>query len=452
MTQRAIILAGGGIRVAWQSGVVQALDEAGLTFDHGDGTSGGIFTLGMLLSGVAPSELGERWRTLSVRRFLSLLPLRSYLRSPTDWAAFGGSDGIRNHVLPHLGIDVDRIRNAQHMTGTFNVARFDTKSCVPISNRDIDLDRMIAGVSLAVLMPAVEADGAVWTDAVWIQDANLMDAVRQGCTELWVTWCIANTNRWGRGALEQYVHMIELSAVSSLNGELAEIADINRRRAAGEAVLGTTEAITVHMVKPAHPLPLDPDFVLGRIDAETLVAMGYRDACRYRDQRTAEGIVLDGSATAMAEPPLGARLTIRFEDQAALVRACVVLEASDLAALRAQHTASMSAVGAFTHPQFGYRPFRSATAQWTSAANNRILQVQATMHDGKQAFTLALGITDGRQARWSLADGTGVVDEGVATLSWRDVARSIVSFEPAGAHSLGDRVRCLSMAWQALRG
>ena len=31
---------------------MQALDEAGLRFQHGDGTSGGIFTLGMLLSGM----------------------------------------------------------------------------------------------------------------------------------------------------------------------------------------------------------------------------------------------------------------------------------------------------------------------------------------------------------------------------------------------------------------
>ena len=39
----------------------------------------------------------------------SLLPLRSYLRSPTDWAAFGGASGVRDYVLPHLGIDAGRI-------------------------------------------------------------------------------------------------------------------------------------------------------------------------------------------------------------------------------------------------------------------------------------------------------------------------------------------------------
>ena len=41
----------------------------------------------------------------------------------------------------------------------------------------------------------------------------------------------------GHGPLEQYVHMIELSANGALAGELAQIAEINERRA-GETVHG----------------------------------------------------------------------------------------------------------------------------------------------------------------------------------------------------------------------
>ena len=98
MTRRALVLAGGGIRVAWQTGVVMALDEAGIEFEHGDGTSGGIFTLAMLQSGLTPTEMAERWRTVTVRRFVSLLPVWEYLRSPTDWSAIGG---VGRHTAPH---------------------------------------------------------------------------------------------------------------------------------------------------------------------------------------------------------------------------------------------------------------------------------------------------------------------------------------------------------------
>jgi predicted patatin/cPLA2 family phospholipase len=44
MTKRALILAGGGVKVAFQAGVLQVwLDEAELRFDHADGASGGTF-------------------------------------------------------------------------------------------------------------------------------------------------------------------------------------------------------------------------------------------------------------------------------------------------------------------------------------------------------------------------------------------------------------------------
>ena len=141
-------------------------------------------------------------------------------------------------MLPHLGVDVDAIRAVTGMTGTFNVGDFDDKVCVAIPHDEIDLDRMVAGVSLPIFLPAVESGGRTWTDAVWIKDANLLEAVRRGCDELWVVWCIGNSPRWGTGPLEQYVHMIELSANGALAGELAQIAEINERRAGGEPVHG----------------------------------------------------------------------------------------------------------------------------------------------------------------------------------------------------------------------
>lgn len=49
---RSLVFAGGGMRVAWQAGVVRAVQEEGLEFDHIDGTSGGILSTAMLLSGL----------------------------------------------------------------------------------------------------------------------------------------------------------------------------------------------------------------------------------------------------------------------------------------------------------------------------------------------------------------------------------------------------------------
>src|SRR5215471_13106361 len=135
--RRSLVLAGGGMRVAYQAGVLRALEEEGLGFAHADGTSGGTINLAMLLSGSTPAEMCERWRTLNVHEFVSFLPLRKYLRS-LSWPAFGGADGLVRHVYPHLGIDVERIRGARGIEGTFNVCNYTTKENVAVPHAEVD--------------------------------------------------------------------------------------------------------------------------------------------------------------------------------------------------------------------------------------------------------------------------------------------------------------------------
>ena len=89
----SLVLAGGGMRVAWQAGVMTALAEEGLEFSHVDGTSGGIINTAMMLSGATPAEMCERWITLKAHRFVSPLRLSSYLRGPTQLKALGDAPG-----------------------------------------------------------------------------------------------------------------------------------------------------------------------------------------------------------------------------------------------------------------------------------------------------------------------------------------------------------------------
>ena len=58
--RRSLILAGGGVKVAFQAGVLQVwLDEAGLEFDHADGASGGVFNLAMYCQGMTGTEIAR---------------------------------------------------------------------------------------------------------------------------------------------------------------------------------------------------------------------------------------------------------------------------------------------------------------------------------------------------------------------------------------------------------
>ncbi|MDB5918899.1 MAG: patatin-like phospholipase family protein [Massilia sp.] len=300
--RRALVLAGGGMRVAYQAGAIKALLDQGLRFSHADGTSGGCINLAALLSGSTADMLCARWRALPLKGFATLRPGLEYVHL-SNMSAIGSADGLRDEIYPALGIDIERIRAAAGIDAAFNICRFDDKTVVALPHRGLDMARLIAAVSLPIFMPAVEADGKTWTDAVWIQDANLLSCVERGANELWLVWCIGNTPVYRKGVFNQYVHMIEMSALGALNAELAAIAAINLRIAGGETVHGHSTPIVVHVVKPEVPLPLDPDFYLGRINAATLIDMGYRDA--RRTLTSAAPAALDPTATAMREPGVG---------------------------------------------------------------------------------------------------------------------------------------------------
>lgn len=480
--RRALILAGGGMRVAWQSGAVLALDEAGLRFAHGDGTSGGIMTLGMLMSGASPAEMCERWETLDVRDFVSMMPLAEYLGGPTNLMAMGDADGIVGEVFPHLGIDPARINACTQLEGTFNVCNFTTKCCEAIPHDRVDLDLLVAGISLPMFMPPVPAHGALWTDAVWVKDANLLEAVRRGADELWLIWCIGNTPRYGEGPLEQYVHMIEMSANGALFAELAQIRDINDRRHAGELVHGSTRPVTVHVVKPAFPLPLDPDFYLGRIDAGTLVAMGYRDARAYLRSRLPAGVALDEQATAMEDPPVGVRFRERTRGPVSLTldgdaaeegdaTLDLTVEIRDIAAFAADPSEPVELVGRFDHPALDRVHYLEAGAFSVQSPRDggpgRELAYEAlVLHDGEPLHVR--GVTLLRDDRgfdaWedlgtlrlqlsAGADGRGpTVGEGVLRMGAQRARQMVTSVEPTGCHGIDDRAQALSTFGQLVFG
>ena len=102
--KRALVLPGGGLRLSYQAGILVALQEAGIAFQFMDGTSGGSLNLSMLLSGLSPNEICQRWRTLRLIDTISFLPLEDYLKVE-NLQGLGDTDAFRHKVLPHFGID-----------------------------------------------------------------------------------------------------------------------------------------------------------------------------------------------------------------------------------------------------------------------------------------------------------------------------------------------------------
>ncbi|MCR9015686.1 patatin-like phospholipase family protein [Aquiflexum gelatinilyticum] len=296
--KKSLVLAGGGMRVAYQAGVLVALEEEGISFDHVDGTSGGIFNTGMLASGWKPKEIAEKWRTLKLSGFMSAGSAKSYLK-PFKTQGIADANNIRKKVFPHLGISVSQINKQEKFAATFNVCNFSTKSVEAIPSNSVTEDHLIAGVSLPIFMPAIQIQDTWYTDAVWIKDANLMEAVKQGSKELWLVWAIGNSPTYLGGAFNQYVHMIEMSANGALLEEYNQIKLTNEIGAIGKSEF---EPIKLFVIKPPIALPLDPDFFFNKVNAKELINMGYAHAKKYLSSIPPKGEFLEADTTKNREP------------------------------------------------------------------------------------------------------------------------------------------------------
>jgi predicted acylesterase/phospholipase RssA len=232
MAKRALILAGGGMKVAFQGGVLQVwLDEAGVGFDVYDGASGGVFNLAMVCQGYSGSEIAERWR--AVRPALGVAPnlarlVRLYWASSsyTFWS-------FRRAVLRRaFRLDWDAIR-ASNKDATFDVYDFTDHELKRLRPCELTEDLLLACVSLPKLFPPVRVDGHVYVDSVYATDADLIGAIERGADELWVIWTVSMTGRWTVGYPHSYFRIVEQAANSRFKADLARIEHNNRELAEG---------------------------------------------------------------------------------------------------------------------------------------------------------------------------------------------------------------------------
>jgi predicted acylesterase/phospholipase RssA len=229
--KRALILAGGGIKVAFQAGVLQVwLDEAGLEFDLADGASGGTFNLAMWCQGMTGTQIADNWRHMSAdagvdpnwQEYPKLFMAESLMKL----------DKFRDNVFTGWGLDWDAI-NASKREATFNVYNFTDHELEILEPAQMDAEMLCACVSLPMWFPPVRRGGKVYIDPVYITDANLEEAIRRGADELWVIWTVSERGEWNDGFVNQYFQIIETSANGRFKQIVQKIEDSNAAIAAG---------------------------------------------------------------------------------------------------------------------------------------------------------------------------------------------------------------------------
>lgn len=230
--KRSLILAGGGLKVGFQAGVLQVwLDEAGLSFDHADGASGGCFNLAMYCQGMSGKQIADNWRNLNP--FLPVDLNWEHYWKLTYAPSLFTYDNFRQKVLPFWGIDWEQIRHSPRL-GTFNVYNFSTKQLEVKTNAEMTEDLLIASVSLPMWFPPVQINGQTYFDAVFITDGNVEEAIHRGADEIWAIWTVSTRDEWHDGFVAHYFQIIETVADTHFFNIWRRIAENNNTIAAGK--------------------------------------------------------------------------------------------------------------------------------------------------------------------------------------------------------------------------
>src|SRR4051812_24954668 len=158
--RRSLVLGGGGARAAYQAGALRALQEAGIAFDHVDATSTGALNLALLLSGLEPEAIAERWSQPALLE----LPCIGAPRSGTGKGYPSDDNLVR---LSQAGVDVAAINAASGIEATFNLADMTTQTQRVIDHRALRASELLASVALAGQQPPVVIDAAECGDAAW---------------------------------------------------------------------------------------------------------------------------------------------------------------------------------------------------------------------------------------------------------------------------------------------
>ena len=302
---RALVLAGGGLKVAFQAGVLQVLLDEARTADHGpltfpvaDGASGGTFNLAMLCQGLSGQEIADRWRRTRPLAGVSL-NWRQWLPVPMSVFTY---DGFRRHVLNGTwGLDWHRIRTTE-LRATFNMFDVDDQHHQHWAPSSMHERALIAAVTLPMWFPPIrlphERGMRRYIDAVFATNANLEAAIENGADELWVIWTESQRGHYRRGFVAEYFQMIE--AVS--NSRVRAVVDrIQRSNAAGEkGEFGRhIKLCWLSAEVPAHYL-----FSLSRTSMAEAVARGVTEGRKWCQ-------TLDLGVEPILPPPTGGELTFR---------------------------------------------------------------------------------------------------------------------------------------------
>ena len=181
--KRALILAGGGSRGAFQIGVYKYLAERNWIPDIICGTSVGAINAAGIGSGLDTHALVRLWTTYNRRRMyrLNLIPFLSYFLSGRALKPLLDTRMMQAMVSDH--VDFDHLKNNRTKVVISTVNVLTSRPCF-FDNSQIRLEHIMASSAMPVLFPWQYIDGVPHWDGGTMANIPLQPALDFGADEI----------------------------------------------------------------------------------------------------------------------------------------------------------------------------------------------------------------------------------------------------------------------------
>jgi NTE family protein len=181
--KRALILAGGGARGAFQIGVYKYLAERNWVPDIICGTSVGAINAAGIGSGLDAHDLVRLWTTYNRRRMyrLNLIPFLSYFLSGRALKPLLDTRLLQAMVSDHVDFDHLKHNRTKVVISTVNVLT--SRPCF-FDNSQIRLEHILASGAMPVLFPWQYIDGVPHWDGGTMANIPLQPALDFGADEI----------------------------------------------------------------------------------------------------------------------------------------------------------------------------------------------------------------------------------------------------------------------------
>lgn len=319
----AVVLSGGGARGAFEAGVVEAVDEAGLRPGIVSGTSAGALTGAAMACGWGPERITKLWTSLQTRDVMRprfdlhrLVRLRPFLQPPHHLLGFGpGSTSetlldligwtwffhlrpLRERLVEELGDE--RLPLDDDVVLTLAAVNSETGELVRFSNRelpnpdrdrtptvvvDLTVNHVLASAAIPGLFQPIDVDGGTYWDGGLTSNTPLTAALAHDAEHL----LVAGTTTEDPGAVPPRSLGDVLAMAFDHVLRAAMLDEVDEARTVSNLVGLDPDSTHHHQCEIATVLPEEPISGIGDIlDFEPAVARELVESGRRATQAALE--------------------------------------------------------------------------------------------------------------------------------------------------------------------